>query len=515
MNVFFGLSALPVIALLVLLIFSMVALPGVVRWFPAQADRFTRCLFALAFLCAVVTMGLVFFHGPIQVSLFALPTPFTITPFGFFVDRLSAVLILLIVLVSGVVHLYALMAMREETHFPRFVFLLSLATVNVLLVVLANNLLLLCFFWILKGITLTFLLSHYHERPASWNAAFAKLKVDLIGDLAWLQALFLIWHLFATFDLVTITHDLTWAHQALASYSLNLLTLLSSLLLVAAMTKSAQFPFHFWLPETLEAPTPVSALMHAGLINAGGFLFIRLSPLFFATPLTMALAVTVGLFTALYGTTLMLIRTDVKGKLVYSTMGQMGFMILECGLGMVSLATLHLVAHGIFKATAFLGSGRAIEQKRHGLFSHATPVRSLSRLRFIVLNLLTASLFFVLPAFLGFPFVEWLLLTFVWITALHAALQFNMHLHLSFLWLDLGLVVVSVLYLLFIHTLEGFFMPVVLSGSVVSAGLLIFLCLVLSAGGIVSAWLICFPDARWTRFTKTLYPLLLFLSARR
>ena len=137
------------------------------------------------------------------------------------------------------------------------------------------------------------------------------------------------------------------------------------------MTKSAQFPFHLWLIGTIEAPTPVSALMHAGIVNAGGFLVNRLAPLFGLAPTTLHLMFVIGCVTALIGATAMLTQTSVKRRLVYSTMGQMGYMVMECGLGAFALAVFHLCAHGLFKATLFLNSGSSSSSK-----SHASDARS-------------------------------------------------------------------------------------------------------------------------------------------
>jgi NAD(P)H-quinone oxidoreductase subunit 5 len=136
--------------------------------------------------------------------------------------------------------------------------------------------------------------------------------------------------------------------------------MLAFLLVFAALLKSAQFPFHTWLPDTMETPTPVSALMHAGIINAGGFLVLRLSPLLVQVPVVMDLLALTGAFTALFGSLVMLPQTSVKRSLAYSTIAQMGFMMLECGLGAFALAALHIVAHSLYKAHAFLSSGSIV-----------------------------------------------------------------------------------------------------------------------------------------------------------
>ena len=137
--------------------------------------------------------------------------------------------------------------------------------------------------------------------------------------------------------------------------------LIGILFVLGAMTKSAQFPFHSWLPDTMETPTPVSALMHAGVINAGGFLVIRLSPLVSLSPIALDLLALIGALTAMLGAVVMLTQTSIKRSLAYSTIAQMGFMMLQCGLGAFSAALLHIVAHSAYKAHAFLSSGSVLD----------------------------------------------------------------------------------------------------------------------------------------------------------
>jgi NAD(P)H-quinone oxidoreductase subunit 5 len=137
--------------------------------------------------------------------------------------------------------------------------------------------------------------------------------------------------------------------------------LIGPLFVLGAMTKSAQFPFHSWLPDTMETPTPVSALMHAGIINAGGFLVIRLSPLISISPISLDFLAVLGALTAIFGAVVMLTQTSVKRSLAYSTIAQMGFMMLQCGLGAYSAALLHLVGHSLYKAYAFLSTGSVLE----------------------------------------------------------------------------------------------------------------------------------------------------------
>ena len=486
------------------------------RLWPTRTGAFIGLTFGTAWLLALVALVVVISNGPIAFSLLSLslndrPT----VVLGFLADRLSLVVVLLVILVSAVVHLYSLRAMQEERRFPRYFFLLGLVTTEVVLVVLSSNVLMLGVFWILKGFSLTFLLTHYRERKASWRAAIYKLRVDLLGDGAIIVALVLTWQLFGTFDIQTINRVATQNPETLSGWPITLMT---SLFLVAAMAKSAQFPLHRWLPQSVEAPTPVSALMHAGLINAGGFLLIRLSPLFVAAPVTMGLVVVVGGFTAFYGTLIMLTRNDVKGMLVYSTMGQMGFMLLECGLGAFALAVLHIVAHGLFKANLFLNSGGVIEEKnvrQHLAQAGHPPAGSQSAGQFWLVNGLVALLLFGIPLALNFPInSSTLLLVFAWLTLSYALPGLD-QLPLSRLLPSLAGFVL--LYSLGVHSVELFFRPVVAAALPITPLWWLVICVVVGGLGLFAtslarqgqrpAWL--------ERFFERLYVRLLFTGYSR
>ena len=323
----------------------------------------------ISFACTVLAAGLVIAHGPISLD----PGGWTGLGSGLAprlrADRLGMVIALLVTGISLPVHAFAARAMQGDRHMARFFAGLNMVSAAVLMVTLSGSLLLLFLFWMAKGYILALLLAHYNDRPASRRAASKKMSIDLIGNTAFALAVVLIWRTFGTVDLAALATQAR-AHAGdrldLLGLHVAVLTPIALLLLLAAMAKSAQVPLHAWLPDTLETPTPVSALMHAGLVNAGGFLLVRLSPLFALSAPAMHLAFAVGTVTALYGTAVMRTRSDVKGALAYSTMGQMGFMLMECGLGAFSLAILHLIAHGIFKATLFLGSGGAVAEGKAG-----------------------------------------------------------------------------------------------------------------------------------------------------
>jgi NAD(P)H-quinone oxidoreductase subunit 5 len=181
-----------------------------------------------------------------------------------------------------------------------------------------------------------------------------------MGDVCLLLVLIVIYHEFHTWDFQAVFNASDVIRNSAGGQLSLSLQICCYLLVTAALLKSAQFPFHSWLPDTMETPTPVSALMHAGVINAGGFLIVRLSPLITLCPGALAVLTLLGGFTALFASLTMLTHASVKRALAFSTVAQMGFMMLECGLGAFSLATLHLVAHSLYKAHAFLSSGSMI-----------------------------------------------------------------------------------------------------------------------------------------------------------
>jgi NADH-quinone oxidoreductase subunit L len=189
-----------------------------------------------------------------------------------------------------------------------------------------------------------------------------------LGDAAFLAGVVLAYHVYGTLEFSEL-FERAAQHAATVSLwpqgpEIGAATAVTLLLFVGAMSKSAQFPLHVWLPDTMDTPTPVSAFMHAGIVNAGGLLFNRLAPLFGQAPDTLHVAFVIGGLTAILGASMMLMQSDVKKMLGFSTMGQMGYMTMECGLGAFALAIFHLIAHGIFKATLFLYAGRGIHEAR-------------------------------------------------------------------------------------------------------------------------------------------------------
>ena len=213
-------------------------------------------------------------------------------------------------------------------------------------------------------------------------------------------------------------------------------TAVTLLIFIGAMGKSAQFPLHLWLPGSLYAPTPVHALLHAGIINAGGFLLNRLAPLYGLSPTVLHVAFVIGMLTAVLGATTMLVQNDIKKTLGFSTIGQMGYMIMECGLGAFALAVFHLIAHGLFKATVFLNCGNVIHKARqephlpHGSHGHAVEEPELSRLTwatgFVTTLLVPLIILLATHGVLDIPLLDShgtvIFLFFTWVTSSQAIL---------------------------------------------------------------------------------------------
>ncbi len=278
-------------------------------------------------------------------------------------DPLGLALALVISGISLVVHVYALNYMADEPGYGRFFGLLDLMTAALLLLVTSGDLVILIAAWLLVGQLLFFLLGEDRSRVSAGRYAFWTFIANRVGDVSLVAGALLLWRGYGSWQLPVLFARIA-EHPGVQLGGVAILPLAGLLVASAGFVRSAQFPLHVWLPYTMDGPTPVSALMHAGIVNAGGFLLNRFAPLFVHVPLVLHLCFMVGLVTALVGSALMLTQNDVKKSLGYSTMGQMGFMIMECGVGAFSLAVYHLIAHGLFKATMFLNSGAAIGQAR-------------------------------------------------------------------------------------------------------------------------------------------------------
>lgn len=271
----------------------------------------------------------------------------------FLFDTFSGGMALLIGFIGWVIARFSRQSLDGEPRQGDFFRWLSGTLASVFLLVVSGNLVILLLAWMGTSLCLHHLLEFYRERAAAVLAARKKWIFSRLADFCLFGAVFLLWRQFETLEISVV---LQAAPQENTPYAA------AWLLAAAAILKSAQFPFHTWLPDTLETPTPVSALMHAGIISAGGFLLIRFSPLLVEVPLVLTSLIVIGTITAVFGSLVMLTQTSIKKALAFSTVAQMGYMMLQCGLGAFSLAALHLIAHSLYKAHAFLASGNTIAE---------------------------------------------------------------------------------------------------------------------------------------------------------
>jgi NAD(P)H-quinone oxidoreductase subunit 5 len=281
---------------------------------------------------------------------------------GLYLDGLTAIMFVLVAFVGAVVMRYSRNYLDGDPDHGRFMKWLCLTLAAVLLLIVSGNLLQLFVAWVATSLGLNRLLLFYPHRQAAVLAARKKFIASRSGDLCLVVAIVLLYRQFGSLD-YTALFDGARALRGAAAIP-PAIHVIAFLLVMAGLLKSAQFPLHGWLTEVMETPTPVSALLHAGIINAGGFLVLRFADVIaLSTPSLDALAIAGG-FTALFGSVVMLTQTSVKVSLAYSTIAQMGFMMLQCGLGAFSSALLHIVAHSLYKAHAFLSSGSVIDLAR-------------------------------------------------------------------------------------------------------------------------------------------------------
>ena len=278
----------------------------------------------------------------------------------FQIDNLTVIMLLLINFISLIIHRYSTTYMATDVTQGRFMAQLSLLTAAVSCLVMSGNLITAFIGWQFVGLTLYMLLNHYHYDQNANKAAKKNFILNRIGDICFLIAIVLYYRHLGESDFNVIPQNINNVTVSFLHYPIALNTLVVILIFIAVMTKSAQFPFHIWLPDTMQAPTPVSAIMHAGVINSGGFLLARISHITATTPFATDIIFTVGIITVVMASFFLLTQSDTKRQLAYSTMGQMGFMIVQCGIGVYTAAIFHLIAHGFYKASLFLAAGNNI-----------------------------------------------------------------------------------------------------------------------------------------------------------
>lgn len=391
-------------------------------------------LVGAAFLGSVAVLTHVAATGPISLKVYG-PASLTF-PIGFYIDRLSAVMMTLITGVSTVIFTYSMTYMYQDRHYRRYLAMICFTDFVLLCMVSSANLMMLFLFWQILSYLL-YVLAHNHGHQATLDGAFRTFTLLRVADAAFLAGIVLAYQLYGSLEfdeLFARAADRPITFSLWPGWDINGATAVTLLLFVGAMGKSAQFPLHLWLPRSLYAPTPVHALLHAGIINAGGFLINRLAPLFGMSSTTLHVAFVIGTLTAVLGATMMLAQNDIKKTLGFSTIGQMGYMIMECGLGAFSLAVFHLIAHGLFKATVFLNCGNVIHKARQEPHvphvGHQEEEESFSPLTwstgFVTTLFIPLLILLVTHGVLRIPLLESqgtvIFLFFIWITSSQAIL---------------------------------------------------------------------------------------------
>ncbi|KRE04079.1 NADH:ubiquinone oxidoreductase subunit L [Bosea sp. Root670] len=288
---------------------------------------------------------------------------------AFRVDTLTAVMLVVVNTVSSLVHLYSIGYMHEDEHRSRFFAYLSLFTFAMLMLVTADNLVQMFFGWEGVGLASYLLIGFWYQKPSANAAAMKAFIVNRVGDFGFLLGIFLIFVLFGavTFDAIfPRAGEMVSQSFRFLGYDWNALTLTCLLLFMGAMGKSAQFLLHTWLPDAMEGPTPVSALIHAAtMVTAGVFMVARLSPVFEYAPVALTVVVVIGATTAFFAATVGLVQNDIKRVIAYSTCSQLGYMFVALGVGNYGAGIFHLFTHAFFKALLFLGAGSVIHAMHH------------------------------------------------------------------------------------------------------------------------------------------------------
>ena len=280
------------------------------------------------------------------------------------IDPLSSVMIMVVTSVSALVHIYSIGYMSHDPHKPRFMSYLSLFTFSMLCLVVSDNFLQLFFGWEGVGLCSYLLIGFWFKRETANNAAIKAFIVNRVGDFGLAIGIFIIFLIFGTLnfeEVFLLVPEFTKTDLSIFGAEFNVITLICVFLFIGAMGKSAQFLLHTWLPDAMEGPTPVSALIHAAtMVTAGVFLVVRCSPIFEYSQSAMNLVAIIGMITALFAASVALVQNDIKKIIAYSTCSQLGYMFFAAGVGAYHIAIFHLFTHAFFKALLFLGAGSVI-----------------------------------------------------------------------------------------------------------------------------------------------------------
>lgn len=354
----FLIPLLPLLASAINLLFAR-------RYFPNQAHLVAIAAVAGSFVLSVLVFKEIWddHHALHQTISTWIESGSFSTSIGLYADQLTAVMLVMVTFVSTLVHIYSVGYMKGDGSYYRFFSWLPLFVFTMLVLVLADNYLLIFFGWEGVGVCSYLLIGYYHQRRSAGNAAKKAFIVNRIGDFGFGLGIMLLFTTFGTLQFAG-EHGVFAQVAESSGVSERTLTWIALLLFTGAIGKSAQFPLHVWLPDAMEGPTPVSALIHAAtMVTAGIYLLARSSPILREAPDAMMVIAIVGAFTAFLGATIATVQNDIKRVVAYSTVSQLGYMALAIGVGAWVSAIFHLIAHAFFKACLFLGSGSVI----HGM----------------------------------------------------------------------------------------------------------------------------------------------------
>ena len=363
------------------------------------------------FVCTSAVLSMLVFWNGIQNDVYGNYIIFQWVSSGNFqanwsinIDPLSSVMLVVVTFVSALVHIYSIGYMSHDPHKPRFMSYLSLFTFSMLALVVSDNFLQLFFGWEGVGLCSYLLIGFWYKKETANNAAIKAFIVNRIGDFGLAIGIFLIFFFFGTINFeeaFQATSQFAEKKIVFLGFESNLITLICVFLFIGAMGKSAQFLLHTWLPDAMEGPTPVSALIHAAtMVTAGVFLVVRCSPIFEYSQVALNLVAVVGMITAIFAASVALVQNDIKKIVAYSTCSQLGYMFFATGIGAYHVAMFHLFTHAFFKALLFLGAGSVIHA-----FKDEQDIRYMGGVRkklpYTYIFMLVGTL-----ALTGFPFLS-------------------------------------------------------------------------------------------------------------
>ena len=346
-------------------------LGSIVGYFGRSLGNFFSELATSFFVSASGILSVVIFYNGINSDSYGNYKIFEWVASGNFVanwsiniDPLSSIMLVVITLISSLVHIYSIGYMSHDPHKPRFMSYLSLFTFSMLALVVSDNFLQLFFGWEGVGLCSYLLIGFWYKKNSANNAAIKAFIVNRVGDFGLAIGIFIIFYHFGTInynEIFQLTPQLANKEINFLGFEINLITTICIFLFIGAMGKSAQFLLHTWLPDAMEGPTPVSALIHAAtMVTAGVFLVVRCSPIFEYSEVALNVVAIVGIITAIFAASVALVQNDIKRIIAYSTCSQLGYMFFAAGVGAYHVAMFHLFTHAFFKALLFLGSGSVI-----------------------------------------------------------------------------------------------------------------------------------------------------------